>query len=879
MIPILRIKIFETSTVIEHNTGVRDHYEYKDAAFADSLFLDYLLENGLDVWHGKSTRDIICLEFNYGTRSYADESEHLKKLSKTARREYRVARLKGDAVAIEKATAKREKISSLMEEAYRNRRYYQKMTTDKLRELVYKDGIDITYEGRRGKKTLHYVMLFRSTGKAKKGSCIFIRKPLYKKAINFLRMGIKLPKKNAPIVEVSAYSSLVASGIVGRIKIDPRNILVLKDVDRFCRREVISVETDENKQCISRRLPDFELKNTLFDGQALIDTKLFKDWRADDGDKGNGYLLLRHHFCKMAAFEADIQGFFKDYCAEHGLDYETATVKDYWGNVHYLKDLELVTTDQAMKWMKFPVTYDDWCEWVNANDNNFGVVKTAHRSKLGSVQRMSYQMVNTLDEEVMPDVVKESLDYVARLKLDDLEFFKYLKRNSTFANDYEVLLALCEQDSDFARSTYFRERRNKIIERYIYRLKAGEIIQDADNLVIVGSPYAMLLYAATGDEKSCDLDDTFSVESDAIQCYTPRFAEGTYLAGFRSPFNSRNNMDYMHNVYDDRLKKYFGFTGQIIAVNMIGTDFQDRNNGSDQDSDSLYVTAQPAIVGCARRFYYEYPTIVNQIPKDKNVYNNTPSDFARLDNTLAKSQLAIGLSSNLAQLAQSYSYTFKDEKYQMFTCVLSVLAQVAIDNSKRRYDLDIDKAISAIKDAMDIKTNGYPFFWKVIKSDSVYYHINRDIHCPMNYLAELKFPKLRKRGLSMPIDVFIRRFSPDKDKRRSVKVEHLIAHYAFHIYNIRDNGDEMDAGGLFIIRSDFEQLIEDIRRTYISHSYVALMSWLIERAFNVTPSLAKKAHVKKSVLQNNRALLLKTLYEVNKKDFLLCFSGNVKEEQ
>jgi hypothetical protein len=42
---------------------LRDHYEYKDAMLTNSLFSDYLQENGMKVWKEESTRDIICLEF------------------------------------------------------------------------------------------------------------------------------------------------------------------------------------------------------------------------------------------------------------------------------------------------------------------------------------------------------------------------------------------------------------------------------------------------------------------------------------------------------------------------------------------------------------------------------------------------------------------------------------------------------------------------------------------------------------------------------------------------------------------------------------------------------------------------------------------------
>ena len=129
---------------------------------------------------------------------------------------------------------------------------------------------------------------------------------------------------------------------------------------------------------------------------------------------------------------------------------------------------------------------------------------------------------------------------------------------------------------------------------------------------------------------------------------------------------------------------------------MIGTDFQDRNNGADQDSDSGYTTNQTDIVEHARLCYLNYPTIVNNIPKDKNCYRRTMDDYAKIDSGLANSQLDIGESSNLAQIAQTYACNFSDQKYINYVCILSVLAQVAIDNAKRRFDIDLTNEIQEL---------------------------------------------------------------------------------------------------------------------------------------------------------------------------------------
>ena len=83
--------------------------------FTNSQFGDYLMENGLKVWKEESTRDIICLEFNYGSRSYQNELEHLHKIAKKARDEYRIAKIRGDTYLKTKAEQKCDKISELME--------------------------------------------------------------------------------------------------------------------------------------------------------------------------------------------------------------------------------------------------------------------------------------------------------------------------------------------------------------------------------------------------------------------------------------------------------------------------------------------------------------------------------------------------------------------------------------------------------------------------------------------------------------------------------------------------------------------------------------------------------------------------------------------
>lgn len=865
----IKIKNIEACTLFEYNNGVRDYYEYKESMFTNSLFYDYLLQNGLKVWNETSTKDIICLEFNYGSRSLEEELQHLKKTAKQARLEYKIAKSNGSNAQTDKMKKKRKRIAQRIKSINKNQDHYHKCSKEDLRRLFYNEGVNVEYISKnkngtiKKRETIHYKMLYRSTGKAKKGACMFICDRLYKKAVNFLYMGIKLPKKNAPIVEISAYSPLVSSTIIGKIKINPKNILILKDVDRSFNTDVVSIETDENRHCIAKHMKNYTLKNTLFDGQALIDSSIFPEW-------GNGYILLRHHFCKMAAFNTNIQTFFKDY---FGDKYHGATIKDMFGHEHFAKDIELITTDNAMKWLKFDKSYDYWCNKVSENNCMFGIVKTAHESKLGNVQKMSYQMVNSLDESIMKHVVKESVDFVNQLKQNNDVFLQYLEKNKNFANDYDALIALCKQNPDFARSSYFRDRKKTIIKTYVLNMKGGKLIQNADNLVIVGSPYAMLLYAASGSENEIDKDDTFHIEPGTIQCCTQRFDNGEYLALFRSPFNSKNNLTYLHNIYNKKLDTYFNFGRQIIAVNMIGTDFQDRNNGSDQDSDAGYVTNQPDIVDHARDCYMNYPTIVNNIPTDKNIYTKTMDDYARVDSSLADSQLNIGESSNLAQLAQTYAYNFSDHKFNDYVCILSVLAQVAIDNAKRRFDIDLDGEIKRIKKDMDINTYKYPSFWKIIKKETDATNINETLRCPMNYLYSLDLREFHNPSPTLPMSHFFNKYEMNSNIRTCRKVEDLLSRYSIKLYEYNTSGSQ-DEHDYLLVRNDFDDLIHDIRKIRISKNYLGLFSWIIDRCFIITPNMQSAKKQLTTTINKNKSILIKVLYEINPENLLMCFGKN-----
>lgn len=718
----IRIREYDVASVYEYHQGTQVKPKSKQELFTNSYVLvEFLLKNGLIIKKDGATNDIVSLDFSRGTlstearinwfRERGDSSKHYAELLEHGER------------LNTSTTTSVENIESISKED--------------LRRDVYENGFKL-YKSNGDCTT--YKRLYRSAGLAKKGKCIFIKERLYDKVRNFMKMHLKdIENEDIKLVEMETYMSLITSKNDDKIQIDPHNILILKDVDSYFKTTVLSVEKDTNGHLIANKKDNYEVKNTLFDGQGLISTSLFDD------DHKKGFVLLRQHMFKVACFKTNIELFFRDKLGENWQDVE---LTDMFGRKIKAKDVKLITTDNAVKWKKFEeFTIDHWIKCVNETNNWFGIVKSDHHSKDDNLQKMSYQMVNSLDYDIVDDPFRdESRRYLLDLKNNDELFLKFLKNHASNSNRYGALYTLAYSNSLFMNVDLFKEFRSDIISNLLRECRKGRVFQNGDNLTFVGSPYALLLHAIGEDVEN---DDTLIPEDGVIQCYTTRFDNNTKLAVFRSPHNAQNNIGYLHNIHSEKMKRYFSFSDNILAINVRHTDFQDRLNGCDFDSDMGFVTDQKDVVRCAKRCYRKCPTIVNNVAQITKKYKNNISSYITVDNQIADSQTWIGESSNLSQLSQTYMHSSKNkeskQKYADICAILSVVAQIAIDSAKRSFDIDVTKEIKYLRKELDIDTKKYPKFWKLTHEGFSSDKINCKLKCPMGKLDGMKLPRGNKR--------------------------------------------------------------------------------------------------------------------------------------
>lgn len=880
----IKIRSLQANRIYQVQNGYKYRYgnqirdcrlEWNDAMLNDSLFLRYMKKHGMKIKKDGSSLDFIVLKFDYSVLSYCERELYYGY---------------NDGEQEENAEVNTEDLLSGIKDS---------VSAKELRQMYYTQGCTITWHKYNKKtgdiihgadETITYRMLMRSPGKAKKGDCVFVREELLTIARDYLTMGLwdRMPQENADIVSLSAYSTLITASALDYIHIPLKNILIVRDQEVSTILPGLTVDVDESNHCYVKKEEQCEITNTLWDGMGLIDDSVFPE------DQGmEGFIYCRSHFFKSCLFRGDVVQYFIDYYKE---DYPTAAVMDMFGNKVKVSDIRVIVTENSIKWMKFERLMKEYPEdndskaykyyrhFMKKDGEMFSIVKTGHESKWGELQRSSYQINNSLpttDKDILAKVAQTSVDYYNRMVQDHDAFMEHLKRTS--GNKYSVgnmLIALDEWNHDFRYTDYFKKKKSEILSEFKNkRLKLGKLLQNGDNLVICGNPLA-LLKQVTGEGYSSE--KCFDTHREGIECYTSRFPDGQCLAGFRSPHNSSNNIVHLINRYPQELMRYFPELGQhVIVINGIGTDVQDRLNGQDLDSDSVYVTDQEEIVKLSEKAYMEYPTILNRIPlKNSSLYNMDMASFAEMDYKIARSQNDIGTTSNLAQLALSYYFdgraADREGELQDIFVICSVLAQVAIDSAKREFNVSVGSELGRLnKVVAEIGENingsrKYPRFYaghmKMKGKCEITENQVGKFNCPMDIVYDLVDEmtidsRVNKeyQTRTIPVDSLLLPYNKgDANRKQYQKIVSEIEAYDAKVKNLDKAAEDYSEKISYL----FEQTADRIRKHTIKQD---TMMRLVDKAFH-DPCLSRM-----------RSRLLTLLYDNNLQNFLSCFVKNAEK--
>jgi hypothetical protein len=150
--------------------------------FANNLLSYYLVDNGLKVSKDGRTRDIICINFDFGAKSY---EETRKKVVNSLD-----VRLKENGG--EELDERVIKLRTLLNKIDAQKNSYVKKSKEDIRTEFYQNGVDIKYvthdkSGNVKKtETIHYKMLYRSTVRLRLVRvCLFLNDFIRKRMILF----------------------------------------------------------------------------------------------------------------------------------------------------------------------------------------------------------------------------------------------------------------------------------------------------------------------------------------------------------------------------------------------------------------------------------------------------------------------------------------------------------------------------------------------------------------------------------------------------------------------------------------------------------------------------------------------------------------------
>lgn len=561
-----------------------------------------------------------------------------------------------------------------------------------LREYFYENGFYI--DG------IHYVRYKRSAGSSREGKCLFIDERLYKAMAKWSECGLK-PKTD--LASWESYKALSLSSLKGMVNIPLECILFVPDYKSTFTDEVVSVEIQDGALTAAHK--QTEISNDIWDGESLLDESVFRGNYAD-----KHMLLLRNKFFKSCAFRTKLQKWFQD---------KNITLKELKsrGFVTFATDINqivMVTTPNSLKYLKFAggFTERNIRNWMENINDTFGVVKWDKSTRFfhGQMVQSSYQLLNTLGltETQAAELLQPSIDYISLLR-KDVDFMRYhftdafarekddeeTVRPDGLADRADVIFTLMHKCPHFDETELYANFRNDVVKSLKERLKRGHILVNGTNATLFGNGPELLKYIA-GEEIISELHSG--------QIYCKRFADKTKFLCARSPHITMGNLYSAENSTQGEIWNYFDLGENIVCVNAIEENIQQRLNGCDYDSDTMLLTDDKLLVETAEKYKNLFKVPVCKIETAKKENQTLPE----LDHDTSNNKIGeiVNLSQKLNSLIWDKIHKGEsEEKIQKIygdVCRLAVLSGLEIDKAKRACDIvNVGKELIALRKKYD----------------------------------------------------------------------------------------------------------------------------------------------------------------------------------
>lgn len=393
-------------------------------------------------------------------------------------------------------------------------------------------------------------------------------------------------KKLVP-AKFEAYKSLACSASIPVSM--PKDVLVVDDLIVRFMDNIIRLENSDlaDEPIMTEEYAEVELNAN--DGFGLICPSLAERWSKEIGlEYRTSGMCLRNLFCKGMVYTFDFHEFARRY---YGRD----TIKDKWGDIHNISDIEIILPVSLMKlWDSYP-SLSEYLRQCELNGHTFAITK-ACEEKLENERTLNYQFIqsyNLTDEEIK-ELVKPSVDEIKETISGDTDkTLLFLRgacgRKYDFNSDTNHFAKALMIEPELTKDPYVINTVHNMLKKRIDDLKIGVLKVHGNYTVISGDPFALCQSIF-----DCDVPDSEKGLLKAGEMYSKYWVDDSKgkdksVICLRAPMSCANNIRTMKIVHNDDIDFWYQYMSTVNIINCHDT-FYPAENGADNDGDAIFTT-------------------------------------------------------------------------------------------------------------------------------------------------------------------------------------------------------------------------------------------------------------------------------------------------
>lgn len=442
---------------------------------------------------------------------------------------------------------------------------------------------------------IRYKRLLGTNGGIKNSTIVFVSERLQPE----LKRRVENDRnQNIPFVtaKLEAYKALTCSA--SNPVSYPNGILIVNDAETSFLSDVVYL-TDENVDEPTMEYKSGEkISMDASDGYGIMLPSLAERWSQELGlDYMVAGLNSRMAFTKGMIFTFDFVAFAEKVAGSY-------MVKDAWGDLFDIRQVELILTTSMVKLWDSYDSCEDFISKSIKNGYKFGVAKTCPK-KLESERCLNYQFIQSFPltdadvEELIAPTRDEFIDVLGGDWVKSVLFTKGsgLNERNVSGQENDIYKALMIEHS-LINDPYIKNTIYQLIKNKINEAKVGVIKVHGNYSIVSGDPFLLCQsifgMEPTGLLKSGEIYNKFwaDVGSDTLAC-------------FRAPMSCRENIRSVHPIMNERVAYWYKYMDNCTIFNAFDTAAA-ALNGMDFDGDLVMLTDNPVLV----RNLKELPTLM-----------------------------------------------------------------------------------------------------------------------------------------------------------------------------------------------------------------------------------------------------------------------------